>query len=401
MKLLVRKQKLNLDKTKTYLLACSGGPDSMALFSMLHEGGYKFDVAFVNYKSRNESDLEQKMVFEYCKAHNIFCHILEKKCSSATNFEMEARHIRYNFFKNVMNDNPKYDALLIAHNGDDLIETYLLQVKRKILPDTYGLKEDLNQYGIKILRPLLKYEKKFLTMYCDKHNVPYSIDVTNSDTKYQRNLIRSSVVSKLTIEEKNKIIKEIDRKNRWIFSLNKKFEANIEGRFATVFSKNIEVLQRFCFYFVKKQGNFMFSQAYKNLIDDIINDRFNQLYKFDKFYIIFDREGLFFFRQDPNKITYSYTNEEFNKIAQCNFEENVLIKPLKEFESIYINGHKKKVNRFFIDCKMPLSLRLIWPCVFVDNFGVIYTPRYRKNYKNKETSKLVFDSKTLQNLNIL
>ena len=51
---------LNLDKNKKYLLACSYGPDSMALFSMLLEEGYRFEVAHVNYHFRNESNLEEK-----------------------------------------------------------------------------------------------------------------------------------------------------------------------------------------------------------------------------------------------------------------------------------------------------------------------------------------------------
>ena len=49
---------LNLDKDKKYLLACSYGPDSMALFYLLLEIGFKFDVAHVNYHLRKESDVE-------------------------------------------------------------------------------------------------------------------------------------------------------------------------------------------------------------------------------------------------------------------------------------------------------------------------------------------------------
>ena len=50
---------LNLDKNKKYLLACSFGPDSMALFDMLLKEGYKFAVAHVNYRLRSEADDEE------------------------------------------------------------------------------------------------------------------------------------------------------------------------------------------------------------------------------------------------------------------------------------------------------------------------------------------------------
>ncbi|HOH94654.1 MAG TPA: ATP-binding protein, partial [Bacilli bacterium] len=40
---------INLDHNKKYLLACSYGPDSMALFSLLLKGNYNFVVAHINY----------------------------------------------------------------------------------------------------------------------------------------------------------------------------------------------------------------------------------------------------------------------------------------------------------------------------------------------------------------
>ena len=53
---------LSLDKNQKYLLACSHGPDSMALFYMLKEEGYNFAVAHVNYHLREESNLEQQQL---------------------------------------------------------------------------------------------------------------------------------------------------------------------------------------------------------------------------------------------------------------------------------------------------------------------------------------------------
>ena len=47
------------DLSKTYLLACSGGPDSMALLDMLYKQDFKLIVCHVNYKTREESDLEE------------------------------------------------------------------------------------------------------------------------------------------------------------------------------------------------------------------------------------------------------------------------------------------------------------------------------------------------------
>ena len=86
---------LNLDKNKKYLLACSYGPDSMALFSMLLKEGYQFEVAHVNYHFRIESDDEEKNLREYCDKNNIKIHVLDNK--EKVNYE----HYKRNNFKNL------------------------------------------------------------------------------------------------------------------------------------------------------------------------------------------------------------------------------------------------------------------------------------------------------------
>ena len=123
---------LNLDKNKKYLLACSFGPDSMALFDMLLKGGYSFEVAHVNYHFRKESDYEELSLRNYCKEYEINLHVYENKKIIRNNIEATCREIRYDFFADIYH---KYgfDGLLIAHNQDDLIETYLLHKKRKNL----------------------------------------------------------------------------------------------------------------------------------------------------------------------------------------------------------------------------------------------------------------------------
>lgn len=400
MRLLSKKVKLKIDKTKKYLLACSGGPDSMALFHMLLNEGYFFEVAFVNYKSRIESDIEEATVKKLCILNNIKGHFLEKKCSSAANFESEARKIRYDFFEEIIKSDETLDALLIAHNADDLLETYFIQKERKNVPTFYGIKEETNYRSIKIIRPLLIYEKNFLTLYCEKNKVPYHIDKSNDDERYQRNRIRKNKISKLSFENKKNLLSEIEIKNRLILKQNKMFDKNIEGRFARIFTKNIEVLQRFLFYFVSKQGNFELKNSYKTILNDIVNNNFNKSYWFKTFGIIFDSEGLLFHKKPLDQITYCYSKSDFESFGKCNIDGNCVIKPLKEFDSFKQNGHTKKTNRFFIDCKMPLSIRLIWPCVLIDKDEIVFVPRYRKNYKIKDSSKLIFSTKTLQNLNI-
>ena len=67
-----------LTNDKTYLLACSYGPDSMAVFHLLKVNNFPFEVAHVNYHMRGaESDLESLQLEEYCKKNSVKFHRLD------------------------------------------------------------------------------------------------------------------------------------------------------------------------------------------------------------------------------------------------------------------------------------------------------------------------------------
>ena len=93
--------KLNLEKENKYLLACSFGPDSMALFNMLYEQKYNFIVAHVNYHLRNESDDEERQLKRYCDDKNIQLFIFNNEEKILKNIEGKCRDIRYSFFERI------------------------------------------------------------------------------------------------------------------------------------------------------------------------------------------------------------------------------------------------------------------------------------------------------------
>ncbi len=174
---------------KTWLVAVSGGPDSMALLHILQEQAYSLAVAHINYKQRAVSDTEEAMIKAYCKKHHIPFHTKQYDVGLKGNFQANARHFRYDFFAELINDYA-YEGVMVGHHYDDHIETYLIQKDRNMVSHTIGLATLSKVKGITVSRPLLKYTKEDLIEMCHDHDIPYSMDASNSDPKYTRNRIR-------------------------------------------------------------------------------------------------------------------------------------------------------------------------------------------------------------------
>jgi tRNA(Ile)-lysidine synthase len=144
-----------------YIIAVSGGPDSMCLLDI-----YKENVALVchvNYNKRPTAKRDENIVKQYCKMNKIPLKVLNvtKKMYNeyaSTNFQNKARLIRYNFFlecgKKIKNTN-----LLVAHQLDDFVETAYMQKQRKSKSLFYGIKKENDILGLNITRPLLNKRK--------------------------------------------------------------------------------------------------------------------------------------------------------------------------------------------------------------------------------------------------
>ena len=220
--------KTNLDKKEKYLLACSYGPDSMALFHMLVNEGIYFEVVHVNYHILDQADDDEKGIRDYCKLHNVKLHVLETKMPEGVNEEDWARTIRYDYFAEV-SLKTCIKNVLVAQHIDDFIETYFLQKERGFV-NYFGIKEITEYKGAKIIRPFAtRYTKNELFSYIEKNNIPYSIDPSNLVPLFKRNKIRIEVINNLTREEKENILKEILEKNEVLQSFLKKLGVFIKN----------------------------------------------------------------------------------------------------------------------------------------------------------------------------
>lgn len=388
---------LNLEKNKHYLLACSFGPDSMALFDMLIKEGYRFTVAHVNYHLRAEANDEEAKLRDYCFEHNIGIYVKSvTEDLGESNLEKKCRDIRYNFFIDVVKSN-HFDALLVAHQEDDLIETYLMQKQRKNLVNYFGIKEISYFTDVEIIRPLLKYRKGELMMYCKMFNVPYAIDKTNLEDHFLRNQIRHSVVEKMTNEERKKILEEIDNENKELHRILD-VVANIKSNKIEEYNRlnDIEFLYAIVALGRKVKDDFIVSKEQgtelrKVLMSDkpnvsLIVDGLRFMKEYDSISIKEDIEDsdYSFILNEPGVLDTDYFHLDFTKDSS---DRNVslpdypiTIRNAKSDDVIEILNYSKELRRMFIDWKMPASLRNRWPVILNKEGKIIYVPRYFKDF---------------------
>lgn len=178
------------------LLAFSGGADSTALFHLLLQSGVSFDIAHVNYHTRDQSDAEAEAAHELAQKHGIQCYLFDADVGE-TNFEHEARHARYAFFEGLIEEHG-YDNLVTAHQLDDRLEWFLMQLSKGAgLPELLGMRSIQSAGGYTLVRPLLERSKKELTAYLEAKGISWFEDESNRDESYKRNYFRHHFASPL------------------------------------------------------------------------------------------------------------------------------------------------------------------------------------------------------------
>ncbi len=407
----------NVLQNKHYVLACSGGPDSMALFHMLLNKKISFSVALVNYHKRDVSNDEEKMVEKYCIKHKIQFYHADAIKNTNENFQSWARKFRYDFFVDIVKKE-KADGILVAHHLDDLLETYLFQKKRKGIYSFYGINSLTFYKDIPVIRPLLKYRKKELLIYCVNNNVPYSIDESNLKNDYTRNKIRHQIVEKLTPVEIEKLLVEIETINK----KNKEEEKIVEEY---LYKTNTYKLIQFKTYSYNVQKKIIYKIMLKhhkkctgreidNIISFLLSDNSNAVYTIKQPMLRIYKNYGFWEVKNIKELDYIYKiyektifESDLVYFNMNGFEDKFFIKndsyPLtitnvKKDEYVKIGNLNKKVNRLFIDEKIPLKYRDIWPCIKDVNGKIIFFPRKQKII-DEEKRTLIFELKDWSDLN--
>ncbi len=199
------------------LISISGGPDSvfltLFLSSLIEKYKIKLFAFHLDHLTREgDSTRDAEFVRDFCD--NLSIPVFTEKIDAARwckerkmNFQEGARLLRKDFLRKYASEN-KIDKIALAHNADDLAETFIINFLRG--SNLKGISA-IRPYSGKIIRPLIYIYKKDILSYLDENKIDYCTDYTNLKEDYLRNKIRISLIP--FIEEnfrkdiKKKIIK--------------------------------------------------------------------------------------------------------------------------------------------------------------------------------------------------
>ena len=370
--------------SKKVLVACSGGPDSMALLSMMKDK-YEVYVAHVNYHHRDSAKRDEDIVRNYCLKYNIPFFKKDYVDNKKGNFQDRARVFRYKFFSDLVN---KYnlDFVLTAHHKDDLIETYLMQIRRGSLVSYYGLNKSVALYGVKVKRPLLKYTKKDLENYCLKNNIEYGIDESNLSDDYTRNKIRHEIVDRLNVKQKNEYVVTINTLNKRLSDARERAKKYLKGRNKISVKEFMDYDDNFFLLITFIGENISFKYA-EEIIRQIENSSSFEISIKDK-YLCKEYDYLEVY---PKEDDYLYVLDKLNYLKAKHFKLSkkgsskegvtlgaddfpLTIRNYRNGDFIKMCYGKKKLSRFFIDNKISSRERKMWPLMLNKDNEVILVP---------------------------
>ncbi|WP_153396004.1 tRNA lysidine(34) synthetase TilS [Chryseobacterium vaccae] len=419
---------------RSYLLAVSGGADSMVLASLFRDfrdeiqnSEFKIQIAHINYKLRGkDSDLDQETVQDFCEKNNIPFHLYEvseKDRKPENSIQLWARELRYDFFRKIK-EQEQLEFLVTAHHLNDQLETFLINLsKASGIKGLSGIPANDNH----ILRPLLHVSKDEIYKFAEKNDIAFREDLSNKKSDYLRNKIRNEIVPKL-LETNNHFLNNFKRS---MFYLNQtkdfaeKQIQEIENKL-TVFNPDhkilskekldqesdfvkFEILKKYGFdqeneipkIFKAENGSSFFSKEYQLIVsrDEFIFINLNLKQEIKKEIIVAENIDL-----SEALLTINLQNciediDGINNNFNWDFDAEriqfpVYLRKQQDGDEIYPSGFsgKKKVSKFFRDEKLSILARQkIW--ILCDNnnsvLGIIPLRQDRRYAKGEKTKRVL------------
>lgn len=432
-----------LNPKKKFLLAFSGGPDSVFSLIKIYEYFYnKLDMTkdeiskhlflcYINYHDSDEVEIEEDIVLSYANRYNLKLYKFDDYSSMQQkgNFEAKARDLRYKIFANICKED-KIDNIIVGEHFNDHIETYLLQKDRKNIVKHYGLNYVSVLNDVEVIRPLLQVTKEEIVTYLDKMNNRYFIDKTNYYNR-KRNNIRKALTKESYDELSNTINRLNDDlfhiKNRLHFAISNNLENGyIKVKKNLVFLLNEEyttysVINRVLFDILESilPSNVKPVKYIPNLLqlieknEDIYHDfeafallqHDNKLFFLQKKHFIFgyhsNKENIYegkiplvkykYNQYVTNKITFDF-NENFISHFKVNLEDSYFITNIlslrtfnQNYPTVKSDLKAKDIHKLFSSLKIPMILRQLYPLVINNKNECICIPKLHNSLYLKDS----------------
>ncbi len=180
---------------KKYLIAVSGGLDSVVLLDMLAKKHKNILVAHFDHGIREDSKEDAIFVRQLAVKYGVkFFTKREELGANAS--EEKARRARYKFLREL---SEKQNATIVtAHHLDDVAETIIINMVRGT-----GWRGLAVLNAEDIYRPLINFKKQEIINYAKQNNLKWREDSTNSLNVYMRNIVRHKI--DLNNEQKNEL----------------------------------------------------------------------------------------------------------------------------------------------------------------------------------------------------
>lgn len=448
----VRKVKEYIDKHQLveegerFLIACSGGADSIALVHVLHELKEMYcieiGIAHADHQLRGEESAEDRRFVErFAASLNIpfYAATLEvpkRVAAESGNVQVICREERYSFFETLMEEF-HYEKLVLGHHADDQIESVIMSLARGSISSSITGIPRTRPFSIgHIIRPFLCVTKKEIFEFVRYKNQQFRHDPSNDKHTYTRNRVRHTIVPLLREENPNisESIRAFVEKQQQdedflqtmaITKYKQLVTVDLEGTFfldTKYFSEVPIALQRRVILILLKY-------LYNNsviLLNDRLIDSILAACNEHEGNIVIHLPNAFFLVRHYNKVQFSSFKQQplvtrnvveencwtdigvgYSIYLTRNLSEDIpgekwfvqlesdslplLVRQKEEGDRIHIKGmtSTKKVSRLFIDEKITALERLEWPLLVTQKndiiavIGLRYGERFSKKFNSQ------------------
>lgn len=421
-------KELGLAYKDIVVVAVSYGPDSMSLLHYINSLKAELDLVVVcghvNHNVRKKESAQEKIELEdYCNNNGIIFESMIIEEYGEDNFHNEARSKRYKYFDEIVK---RYKAkyLFTAHHADDLIETILMRIARGSTMHGYsGFSKVVDMDGYKIVRPFIEYTKAELLDYCHKNSLKFAIDASNEKDVYTRNRYRKYVLPFLKSEDPN-VHEKFLKFSRTLQMYDDYINNELQDVISDVFKQDIININKFLKlnyllqyrlinYALEKiyQDDLMLiSDTHVNLIINLIHTSKPNAYiylpnnvkaikSYDVMSFVVEDEssnsydveilGHVNLPNGKNIVVVDEDNDTSNFVCRLSSDDVVFplhVRTRTIGDKMEVKGMlgRKKLSDIFIDEKIPLHERDLWPVVVDSTDKIVWLPGLKKSKNDKQ-----------------